>query len=1062
MEPLEPQPQPQVSAGPAMDAARIRAALAAVDELPYGRERTARREDLLAHAEGCGDLAVLASALLSLADDCQEDGENQGMVVWFGRAWRIWQTRPDVFDAPLRFRFREHFQHVVDVLSEDSRVPAAEVDRLVDQMEAFYRTGGYSLRAVHRSRYWIHRRRKETEQATRCIEALLAEDGDVGASCDACDLATAAYWYEKLDDLPRAVELWKAIIAGVRSCGRPHVGIAHGEVMIDLLNLERFDEARQHHRLGYPAIRRRRDLPRQLELHALFVNRTRDMLRGLEILHDHIDWLPEDRHAVGELWWVHGRFLLFLKLLINEGHGDLPVTRSAQRVVTASALYDELDAVLADYAAHHDLANGGGELAETLETWRTAKLRHDVLPPPADEEPEAGWAPVSAPWDRNLVGGGGAPPRSLPAGIEPVDALAARARYLSFLRHPHGCAAWERVAACGVELSDDIEAELAESRAVSLTVGASGSDHRAAHQWFEFAATLYTTRGRTGDALRCRAMAAYQVFLAGDEDAGEAAQAAAWTAAQSEFEAGRITPTQLVTVRLYGLYQRLDRWRRVVDTEPAADDEASKQISQAGSHEFRTFRELAETHGTTPQYAAGLRAWVEVTAAIGRMFAREGDNDEAAAYTDGMLDRLGGIVELYTGVFQPWFAAEAELRRGQAYLAAGQPADAERCARRAADLNSPPAAQGLLGPTALLLAESVNAQGGRDDEVAPAAAHAARLLAGADPVGAARARLLMGEVHHRAQRHAEAEAFYRPTLAGIADRWEDEACRQLIHLSALHYSISLCKLDRARDSARVLRSVLAVVPDDYATARAWLLHQLAESVEQDGNVDAAIEAYRASAKAGRRAGEQQPTAAALESAARLLAPSDLRAALRCLEDAAEYLRDIDLDDAPDGARYRDFLAAEARTLGIKHVVARIEEETISEQDAEDLLPIAQDAAEAGARELWALLDDPRDGDARAEFVTALESALKPLTLTVAVLAGDPGAAAQWQAAFAASCERWGFPEFARTAHENAAYFASHAEDAADDGDANGDDGVGEPETGAGRAARTASKGSVSG
>ncbi len=143
------------------------------------------------------------------------------------------------------------------------------------------------------------------------------------------------------------------------------------------------------------------------------------MLRGLEILHDHIDWLPADRHAVGDFWWVHGRFLLFLKLLINEGHGDLPVTRSARRVVTVSALYAELDAVLADYAAHQDRANqedggttGGAELAETLETWRTAKLRHDVLAPPADEEPEAGWPPVPAPWDRGVGAGDGASPRS--------------------------------------------------------------------------------------------------------------------------------------------------------------------------------------------------------------------------------------------------------------------------------------------------------------------------------------------------------------------------------------------------------------------------------------------------------------------------------------------------------------------------------------------------------------------------------------------------------------------------------------------------------------------------
>lgn len=1024
------------------DVAGIRAALAAADELPYGLERAERREELVARAEGCGDPATFAAALLGLADDWQRHGENQGMVVAFGHAWRIWQTRPDVFDDTLRFRFREHFKHVVDVLGEDARVPAADVDRLMDDMEAFYRAGGYSLREVHRSRYRIHRRRGQTGQATERIKALLAEDADEGASCDACDLATAAYWYEELDDLPRAVELWLAVIAGVPSCQEPHVAIAHGEVMIDLLNLERLDEAGRHHRLGYSMIRRRRDLPRQLELHMLFAGRVRDVVRGLEILHDHIDWLPEDRHTVGEFWRVHGGFLLFLKLLINEGHGDLPVTRSARRVVTASALYAGLDTVLADYAAHQDHATGAAEFAETLESWRTAKLPHDVLPAPSDEDPESGWAPIAAPWESHPGADGAAAP-SLPSGMQRVDTLAARARYLSFLQHPHSSAAWERAAACGGGLSDDIEAEVAQSRAVALARRADhradhaadhsadhSADHRAAHQSFEFAAGRYAALGRGGDALRCHAMAAHQLYLTGDDDAGTAAQAAAWAATQAEFEAGRVSAAQLVTVRLYGLYQHLDRWRRVVDAEPGPDEQVSRLISETGSREMRAFRELADAHGAAPQYAAALRAWAEVTAAIARMFAREGDHDEAARYNDALIERLGVVVELYTSVFQPWSAAEAQLRRGQAFLVAGRPEDAERSARRAAALNSPPVAEDLLGPTALLLAESLSVLGGHDDEVASAAASAARMLAGADAVGATRGRLLMGEVHHRAQRHAEAVSFYQPALAEIVGRWDDESCRQLIQLSTLHCSISLCALGRARDAVRVLRSVLAVVPDDYANARAWLLHQLAESAEQDGDVEAAIETYRACAQEGRRAGERQLTIVALESAARLLAPIDIRATLQCLEDAIAHVREA--DDA-DGARYRDFLVAEAHALGFKHVMERIETGTLPEADTAELLPRTQQAAEAGARELWAMLDDPREGDARDEFVAALESALKPLTLSIAAVGGHPGAAAQWQEAFAAGCERWGFPEYARTARENAAYFADRARDQAGQG-----------------------------
>jgi hypothetical protein len=109
------------------------------------------------------------------------------------------------------------------------------------------------------------------------------------------------------------------------------------------------------------------------------------------------------------------------------------------------------------------------------------------------------------------------------------------------------------------------------------------------------------------------------------------------------------------------------------------------------------------------------------------------------------------------------------------------------------------------------------------------------------------------------------------------------------------------------------------------------------------------------------------------------------------------------------------------------VVKRIEMQNLPEQEAEELLPAAQEAAEGGARELWSLLEHPQDGDARDEFVAALEAALKTLSLAIAVLGENATGAAQWQLAFAEGCERWGYAEYARTARENAEYFASRAQ-----------------------------------
>lgn len=1016
-----------------MDTAQVRTALDAVDELPYGEERTSRREDLVVHAEQCGDPATYASALLSLADDCQETDDNQGMVVNFGRAWRIWQQRPEVFDPYLRFRFREHFQHVIDVLDEDERVPETDVDRLTDEMEAFYRAGGYSMRAVYRSRYWIHRRRGQDGDATKQVEALLAEDGDSGASCDACDLATAAYWYEKLDDLPRAVELWRAILAGVRSCNvRHHVSVAHGEVMIDLLNLERFDEARTHHEAGYPMIRRNRGLPRQLELHALYVNRTRSLLRGLEILHDHVDWLPQDPDSVGSLWWVCGRFLLFLHLLMKAGLADLPVTRPGGSVVTAAQLHAELDAVLGRYAAAKDAGSGGTEFAETLATWRGGKIRHDRLPPRADggEPADPAGPPIPAPWAH---------------GPESVDRLAAEARYLSYLSHPHAFAAWERVAACVPSPAADrgtddpereptlLEAELAEHR---IWVAAARRDWTAAAGWISRAMSLYVDLDRFDHALRTWAQTITLMTREDeDEEAAEAQHRKAREQAAAAFASGRIDGAQRVRVHLPGLLLRLDRWRRVIDAEPDVDPELSKRISQEGSSDDAEFGELATEHNALPEYGLGVRAWTEVTAALRRMFHRDGDTEQEAAYEERVADRLGDVVGLFDSLHLPWLAAEAELAHGRALLAAGRAHDdaarlraAEDSARAVMARNDPPAAAELEGPAALLLAEAIAAQdpqtpGERTGEAVAAAAEAAELLAGADQPGAARARLLVAEAHYRAGRHQAADHLFGPALDEIGELWEDEDFRLAIYTGVRHHAECLRALGRPRDAVDLLDLTLSRVPKSYPTARSFMWYELAFSYEDSGRLENAVHCFALAADSSREAGNADPRVVALKHAARVIAPTDIEAAFRYLDQSEAAAGEI---AEPELARRVRYLKAEARSLKLKYLVARIEAETVSEEQLGALMPPARGAAESALADLRQLLDTPDPADAREEYVTAMERALKPLTLVQMVIDGDPAAAVLAQSAFAADCERWGFPQFAQAAGTNARYAEEQA------------------------------------
>jgi hypothetical protein len=461
------------------------------------------------------------------------------------------------------------------------------------------------------------------------------------------------------------------------------------------------------------------------------------------------------------------------------------------------------------------------------------------------------------------------------------------------------------------------------------------------------------------------------------------------------------------------------------------DPEHGKRVAEEGARDDAEFGELATEHEALPEYGRGVRAWTEVTAALRRMFGRDGDADEEAAYEQKVAERLGDVVGLFDSLHLPWLAAEAELARGRALLAAGrahedsallaQAEDAARASRARSD-----GIADVEGATALLLAEAIAAREQyadartpqREEEALAAATEAALLLAGVDPVGCARARLLIAEAHYRAERHATAENLFGPALDEIRERWTGEDCRLAIYTGARHHAECLRALDRPRDAVELLKPTLDIVPEGYPTARSFMWYELAFCYEACDEPNAAVRSFIAAADASREAGNADPRYVALKHAARVIAPTNIEAAFDYLDRAAAAAAEI---AEPELARRVRYLMAEAASLKLNFLVAQIEAKAIPDERADALLPPARSAAENALGELRALLDTPDPADDREEYVTAMERALKPLTLVMLVIAGEPVTAAQLQASFAADCERWGFPQFAQVAESNARY-----------------------------------------
>jgi hypothetical protein len=1086
-----------------VDEQGLKAALAALDEMSYGRERLSRREELVAEAERLGHPGWLAYALLDLVDDALQIGEEQQMVLSYGRAWRLFTSRPEVAgEESLRWRYREHFKDVVDALDRDERVPRAEVDRLADEMEQFYRASGFSLRAVHRVRHWIHRRRGEKEKASEQIELAIDAEADVRQHCDACECTTGAEWYWEIDNYDRAVQLWQAVLAAGSRCSRQHDAIAHAALTSVLRTAGRIDEARTHFEAGYPLARRRRQLAWQLQLLMLYLIRTRDYARAVDVLHDHADWLPLGRpdrgdpnaepgfsaaaaeNLTGNQWWFLGRVRTLLKVLIDNAAADLPVTVPTWRgddgseavgagIVRASVLLDQLDTAMAAIGRAKDPGSSSGTWwTVRLEEFRSAAIPRVVLPRRDPDDPEAAWAPVPTPWSEPQ---NAADRPELPAGFGLTDLLAARARALTYLNHPHAYAVWAQVAAAaGAQaeaeaeaepgtraISPDVEAELAEH---ALWSAAARGDMEASARHLDGATARYIDLGRLADAVRLGAQAVYKlVYLDGEEQEAQRLWEVMRAQAQSVFKREEITPGQYIRVLLPGFHQLSHRLTRIIETDPHDGDPDFDGATEAYNTDSSLVVDAIVANVTRFEMGMMQRAREHVNDAYARLYEDHGQSARVESLRGKALYWLDGAADTFSARTLIWPAVHAQAARGRQLVRAKQWPEAEQSARLAAEWDVA-ASTGLDGLIALTLAEAIEGQTGRDDEAAAAAAEAAALLAGADPVGAARARLILARVRFRAGDHEQAEQLFGPAFDELEGRWADDAWLRAAAIDAIRdRATGLMELDRARDAIPFLLRVLARFPEKTRGARAVVLYKLgeayeacderreaarrfveaAEECERTGWVEMRYNSYRSGAKilsfvdlpgalalldhAAESDGlplaegaKARNAAAATASAEATAGQTDEEAAAKAAEQAAEQAARA-AREAEQADRFKRFEIAYVRAFAPTIVLYQFDtEKTVPREVVDELLPARLDGARVALAELAGMLDEPREGDRRAAMGRAAHAAVVSLASAATVLQDDHAAAARTYAQFAQDCDRWGLGELAATARRQAA------------------------------------------
>ncbi|MGW4804843.1 hypothetical protein [Kitasatospora sp. NPDC004272] len=478
----------------------VRAALRANDELPYGRPRTVTAEELVDAAEQFDDPELLAVALLELTEAYEYDAEQRKLPVAFARIAKLREEHPDGFGDWENHATDWRYKWVAAALLSVPEVPLEAVRRWHGELRSHYLAQGHDLQPYHARQYQLAVHTGEGVQDA--FERWATRWRSRYSDCHACELREQALHFVRLGDDERALEVWRPVFSGERSCSEePHVSRALA--LLPLLRTGRVEEARSAHLTGYRWARGRSAAAEPVGLHLEFCALTRNEPRGLEILAENRDLFDRHGDPLARLHFLTGAQLL-LGRLVEDGHGGVPVAGPPGAHRTAAALYAELRTEGDELAARFDARNGTGAVGGA----RRARLARTPL--------------VAEPLPLGLrAATPAATPAAAPAAPDapgrPADLaeLVSKARELSVTNHPESILHWNRIAAL-IEAPDHRHPEDAEQSGLGslvqlkaeLALERAFEEHlpdEQADALYASAAELFEQAGLTARALACRA-----------------------------------------------------------------------------------------------------------------------------------------------------------------------------------------------------------------------------------------------------------------------------------------------------------------------------------------------------------------------------------------------------------------------------------------------------------------------------------------------------------------------------------------------------------------------------
>ncbi|ARU52842.1 hypothetical protein CBR64_16710 [Cellulosimicrobium cellulans] len=341
---------------------QVNATLYDVRRMPYGLARSTAAAAEVERVEAEGPDGARAYALFVLVESFVWGGEVTKAYLPFTKMLRWWDEHPEHFDAEDAHSLFWSFKWMVGHLMEFPTVPAAQIERTLDDMARRYALAGNGTNAVALERFeWARERGgADVEDAYR---AWVATPRDDYSQCEACEPGDRAAYLFETGRHAEGIRLLEQVLQGSPSCAtEPGDMLSH--LQLAYVEVGDAEAAARTHRRGLRHLDTGVSMTGPKGRHVEFLARTGNAARALRLLAEHQAFLTEADSPGDRLGFLTSASVATGALRAE--HADTPVALRDVPATTVAELDDWLRREAAGLARSFDARNGTPAATERL------------------------------------------------------------------------------------------------------------------------------------------------------------------------------------------------------------------------------------------------------------------------------------------------------------------------------------------------------------------------------------------------------------------------------------------------------------------------------------------------------------------------------------------------------------------------------------------------------------------------------------------------------------------------------------------------------------------------